>query len=80
MPYAHALIENPEDGTKFRRGDEVPAKFAKANPELVEGGAIRDEEYDPAVDVSPMPDEVEIDGARYIKVSDAADTEDVHNV
>ena len=79
MPYAHALIENPEDGTKYRRGDEVPAKFVKANPDLVEGGAISDDPYDPQVDVSPPPAEVQIEGARYIKVEDSADTEDVRD-
>ena len=72
MPYAHALIELP-DGTKFQRGDEVPAKVAKDHTDLVEGGAIQDTEYDPAVDVSEAPAVVEIEGARYIKVSDGAE-------
>ena len=46
MAYAHALIENPEDGTKYQRGDKVP-KSVPGYDELVEAGSISDEEYVP---------------------------------
>lgn len=78
MAYAHALIEvpvDPEDATKgvvkYGRGDEVPADLPGYD-ELVEGGSIRDEVYDPEADKSPAPDTVEIDGVKYIKVADGA--------
>lgn len=76
MPYtAHALVEL-SDGTKYARNDSVPDKVAEANPELIEGGAFSKEPYDPEADKSPLPETVEIEGVRYIKVSDAANSEE----
>lgn len=76
MPFAHAVIDAP-DGTRYQRGDEVDeSKFVSHEEELAElrdGGAIRDEDYDPAADVSPAPDVVEIDGVKYVKTADAAE-------
>lgn len=40
--FAHALIEH--DGTKFQRGDELPADLPGLD-ELVEGGAASTDEY-----------------------------------
>ena len=82
MPYAHALIELP-DGSKLKRGDEVSEDVLSADDYayLVEGGAISDEEYDPAADVAPAPKYVEIDGVRYIQVAEAhgVDREEIDN-
>lgn len=67
--YAHALIEL--HNRTIHRGDEVqedeltPEDFAA----LVEGEALRDEEYYAAADVSATPDVIEIDGVRYTKES-----------
>lgn len=74
MAYAHARIEvrNEDDSvTIYDRGDEVPEDI-DGYDEMVEAGSISDEEYDPAADVSPPPDYVEIDGVRYEKVTDDA--------
>lgn len=82
MAYAHALIEVPVDAedaskgvVKFARGDEVPADLPGYD-ELVEGGSVSDEPYDPENDKVPAPDTVEIDGVRYVKVSDGAEATD----
>jgi hypothetical protein len=71
--YAHALIELP-DGTKYDRGDEVPedAFSAEDLEYLRDGGSLSDEPYDPAADIVPPPEYVEIDGVRYKKESDDA--------
>jgi len=68
MAYAHVLIEDPRDGTKYRPGDEVPADLPGFD-ELVEGGAINKKKYDPEKDrvVVPAPDVIEIDGVVYEK-------------
>ena len=78
MAYAHALIEvpvDPEDATKgvvkYDRNDEVPADLPGYD-ELVAGGSVSDEPYDPETDKVPAPDVVEIDGVRYVKVADGA--------
>jgi hypothetical protein len=82
MAYAHALIEvpvDPEDASKgvvkYSRGEEVPADLPGFD-ELVEGGSIADEPYDPEADKVPAPDTVEIDGVRYVKVADGAEATD----
>lgn len=76
MPFAHAVIDAP-DGTRYQRGDEVDeSKFDSHEEELQElrdGGAIREEDYDPAVDEVPMPDVVVIDGVEYKKATDASE-------
>lgn len=76
MPYAHAVIDAP-DGTRYQRGDEVDeSKFDSHEDELTElreGGAVREDEYDPAADEVPMPDVVVIDGVEYKKAVDASE-------
>lgn len=67
MAYAHVNIEDRDDEgniVKYRPGDEVPETL-NGYDELVEYGAIKDEEYDPADYVAPPPQYVEIDGVRY---------------
>lgn len=78
MAYAHALIEvpvDPEDSSKgvvrYARGEEVPSDLPGYDY-LVEGGSISEGEYDPESDRAPAPDVVEIDGVKYVKVSDGA--------
>lgn len=89
MAYAHAVIENPEDGTKYQRGDEVPADLPGYD-ELVEGGSISDEEYVPEpndmladVDlrnVVEVDDQtVIIDGVTYKKTSDTSEANDARS-
>lgn len=85
MAYAHALIEvpvDPEDATqgvtKYNRGDEVPADLPGYD-ELVEGGSISDEPYDPENDKTPAPETVEIDGVKYVKVADGAEAADARS-
>jgi hypothetical protein len=77
MAYAHALIEL-EDGTRIQRGDTVK-KDVPGYDDLVESGAVSDEKYDPAQDASPAPDEVELDGVRYVKVDDGAEAADARS-
>lgn len=81
MAYAHALIEYTDDeGRVYRlnRGDEVPSDVPGYD-ELVDGGAVRDEPYDPDAEPVLTPDYVEIEGVRYVKISDGAEAEDVRN-
>ena len=77
--YAHALIEvpvDPEDAskgvTRYKRGVKVPNDLPGMD-DLIEGGSVSEEQYDPAVDKSDAPEIVEIEGHRYIKVSDDAE-------
>lgn len=74
--YAHALINDPRTGQRYQQGDEVPEELPGFD-ELVEGGAVSTEPYDPAADVLPPPATVEIEGVRYIKVEDNTEAEDV---
>lgn len=75
MPYyAHAVIEL--ENRKIQRDAQLTDEEAQALPgfeELVEGGALNQDPYDPKVDEVPMPDTVEIEGVTYIKVSDGAE-------
>ena len=70
MPYAHALIEL-ENGDLIERGEEVTGEI-EGYDELVEGGSISDEEYDPAQDEVGPPETVVIDGITYVQASDGA--------
>jgi len=64
MPwYAHALIELA-DGSRVERGEVVPDNVDGLD-ELKDAGSVREDEYDPASDVPPPPQFVEIDGVRY---------------
>lgn len=74
--YAHALINDPRSGKRYRQGDKVPDDLPGFD-ELVEGGAVSAEKYDPAADVLPPPGIVEIDGVRYVKAEDTTEVEDV---
>jgi len=76
--YAHALINDPRSGKRYQQGDEVPEDLPGFD-ELVEGGAISAEEYDPAADVLSAPDYVEVEGVRYVKVEDNTEAEDVRS-
>lgn len=77
MAYAHALIEL-EDGTRIQRGDTVPDDLPGFE-ELVEAGSLSDDEYDPAADVAPAPEVIEIDGVKYVKASDGSEATDVRS-
>jgi hypothetical protein len=69
MAYAHALIEvrlDDESVVKYDRGEEVPEDIPGYD-ELVEGGSISEEPYDPEQDKSAPPQYVEIDGVRYTR-------------
>lgn len=72
MPVAHAVIE--VEDRKYQRGDDVPEDLPGYD-ELVEGGAVSDEPYDPAQDEAGPPEELEIDGVVYRRVSDGADVD-----
>jgi hypothetical protein len=67
MAYAHVNIEDRDDDgnvIRYAPGDEAPETI-KGYDELVEYGAIKDEEYNPD-DYAPAPPQyVEIDGVRY---------------
>lgn len=83
MAYAHELIEVTEpDGskTRYKVGDEVPdsIKDVPEYDELIEGGYVRDEPYDPD-EHKLVPEVVEIDGVKYVRVGDNAETEDARN-
>lgn len=80
MAYAHAVIEVPRDAedpsagvVTYQRGAEVPDDLAGMD-ELREYGSVRDESYDPAEEPAQTPDVVEIDGVRYVKTGDDANT------
>ena len=75
--YAHAIIE--VDGQKYHRGDSVPEDVPGFD-ELVEGGAVSENEYDAKVDVVPPPASVEIEGVVYKRVSDESDSDAEVNV
>lgn len=82
MAYAHALIEvavDPEDSskgyTRYARGDEVPTDLPGYDA-LVDGGAISDDPYDPAQDKVDPPQTVEIDGVKYVQVTDGSEASD----
>jgi hypothetical protein len=74
--YAHAVIE--VDGTKYQRGDAVPDDVAGFD-ELVDAGAVSDEEYDASAEPVQTPEEVEINGVKYVKASDSGDNGEVSN-
>lgn len=58
--YAHAVIEDPESGRKFQRGDAVPDDLPGIE-ELREFGSVSDEEY-----VAPEPDEAQVAAAEVV--------------
>jgi hypothetical protein len=77
MAYAHSLIEvpvDPEDVSKgvikYDRGDSVPTNLPGMD-ELIEGGAVSNEQYDPSIDVVGPPMTIDIDGITYIQASEA---------
>lgn len=81
MAYAHALIEyTDEDGNLVRisRGDEITSD-TPGYEELVDGGSVKDDEYDPEAEPKLTPDYVEIDGVRYVKTGDGSEAEDVRS-
>jgi hypothetical protein len=76
--YAHAVIDAP-NGKRYERGDEIDeSDFVVKDDdtdhvaELLDGGSLSEEDYDPAADEVPAPDVVEIDGVRYVKTTDAS--------
>lgn len=69
--YAHAVIEDGD--TKYQRGDTVPDSLGGLD-ELRANGAVSDQPYDPDAEPTQTPEVVEIDGVRYVKASDDADT------
>lgn len=85
MAYAHAVIEYPVDAedlskgvVRLNPGDEVP-EDAPGYDELVDGGSVRDEPYDPANEPKLMPKFIEIDGVRYVQTGDSAATGEQSN-
>ena len=75
MAFAHATIEDPRDGTKFYRGDEVPDDLPGFK-ELKKNGAVSDKEYDPDAEPKQVPDEVVIDGVVYKKSAETVEDSD----
>jgi hypothetical protein len=75
--FAHALIEVGD--TKYKRGDLVPEDLPGLD-ELIEGGAVSPETYNPASDEVGPPDVVEIDGVTYVQAEDSAGGDDVVEV
>jgi hypothetical protein len=69
MAYAHAVIET-EDG-RYERGDEVPADLPGIQ-DLRSGGSVSNSPYIPEDDTLPPPEEIEIDGVRYVRAQDKA--------
>lgn len=74
--YAHAVLEipnDPEDSTqgvtKYQRGEIVPSDLPGSD-ELLESGAISEEEYDPIVDEVGPPATLEMDGVTYVIASE----------
>lgn len=76
--YAHATIEHPETGEKLHRGESVPDGFPGLE-DLMEGGSVRDEPYDPDAEPKQLPDVVEIDGVVYRRAADGAEADDVRS-
>lgn len=77
MAIAHALIEYTDDDgevVRIARGATV-TEDVPGYDELVEAGSVSDEDYDPAVEKPPAPEQIEIDGVVYVKASDGAETE-----
>jgi hypothetical protein len=75
MPeYAHALIET-ENG-RIERGEEVPQDLPGIE-ELRESGAVSSEPYEPQQDENPPPEEITIDGVRYVRAQDGATSAEV---
>jgi hypothetical protein len=77
MPYAHAVID-ASDGTRYERGDEVDlSKFAEEElDDLRDGGAIRDEDYDPEQDRVGPPATIVIEGVEYVQADDGSRTQE----
>lgn len=78
--YAHVLMEDPRDGAKYHRGDEVPADLPGLD-ELLEAGSVSDSEYGDAERAAErvQPDEIEIDGVVYRRSSDGAEAGEARN-
>ena len=68
MPlYAHAVVEDPRDGSKFQRGSEVPEDLPGIE-ELQESGSVQNEPYEGEEFPTPQPPpEIVIDGVRYTR-------------
>ncbi len=76
MAIAHAVVEyTEEDGSVVRinRGDTV-SEDVPGYDELVDSGAVSDEDYDPSVEKPDAPEEIVIDGVVYVKSADGAQT------
>ena len=71
--YAHAVIEVGD--RKYARGATVPEDTPGLEV-LMESGAVSEEKHDAAADAPlPPPGVVEIDGVRYVRSADAADSD-----
>lgn len=66
MAYAHCLINDPRDGTRYEAGDVVPDDLPGLD-ELADAGSVQDEKYDPDQEETLTPNVVYIEGVRYEK-------------
>ncbi len=73
--YAHALIET--GGRKYDRGDPIDPSDISELMLLSDYGTIREEPYSPAADRSAPPATLEIEGVRYIQVTDSEGSDEV---
>jgi hypothetical protein len=74
MAYAHAVIEyQNEDGeaVRYDRGEAV-STGVPGYDELVDAGSIGEAEPDPVEIQVQAPEEIEVEGVRYVKASDGA--------
>lgn len=71
--FAHAVIEDPVTGARYRPGDELPADLPGLD-DIVEAGSAGDKPPEPeaAAEGAPVPD-----GATHITSGDGADAGDV---
>lgn len=70
--YVHATIHDHKTEHTYTRGDEVTSpESIDGWDELVAGGALSEEPYDPSVDDVGPPTTVEIDGVTYVQASDS---------
>lgn len=69
--YAHATIHDHKTDTVYTRGNVVEnPEEIDGWDELVGGGALKEEDYDPSADEVGPPAQVEVDGVRYVRAED----------
>ncbi len=75
--YAHSVIEDPRDGTRYQRGDVVPDDIPGLN-DLVDCGFVKETEYGEAERAAERvpPETIEVEGVVYRRVVAASDSGD----